>query len=242
MQRNRSVLFAVVASLALGAVAAGYLIAQFTAVGYRPIASPATPESTAMPAMPMSPATSSSASPGFSSASLAQFIARKAGTRLAGAAPQTVPVSQVAAASDSVPAGASIDRGANTIAFTGSTVSFTVVAIAPDAPDMTFRIAGLNNPAIVVPDAAKVTVRFINNDTDEAHGWLVRAAQSEFTFGQPSTPAIAGASAAVVGDPVSAGDGAETITFAAGLAGRYDYICPMPGHAQMGMHGTFTVR
>jgi rusticyanin len=140
------------------------------------------------------------------------------------------------------PAGAVIDTRTDTITFTGATVSFTVVAIAPGAPDMTFRVAGLTNPSIIVPQGAQVTVRFINNDTDEAHGWLVTRNQPPFTFGQPVVPAIAGAFAGLIGDPTSAGDGANTFTFTASDAGDYEYICPMPGHAQMGMHGSFTIR
>ncbi|MBV9447021.1 MAG: hypothetical protein JO345_14150 [Streptosporangiaceae bacterium] len=44
------------------------------------------------------------------------------------------------------------------------------------------------------------------------------------------------------GDPTPAGDGANTFSFTAGTTGSYQYICPMPGHAQMGMHGSFVVR
>jgi hypothetical protein len=71
-------------------------------------------------------------------------------------------------------------------------VSFTVVAIAPGEPDMTFTVAGLANPTIIIPAQARVTVRFINNDTNEAHGWLVTTHKPPFAFGQPATPAIAG--------------------------------------------------
>ena len=60
-----------------------------------------------------------------------------------------------------------------------------------------------------------------------------------FHIGQPALP---GAFARALGDPTSAGDGAETITFTAGPGGRYQYVCPMPGHAQMGMHGSFIVK
>jgi plastocyanin len=63
-----------------------------------------------------------------------------------------------------------------------------------------------------------------------------------FTFGQTVVPAITGAYAGVLGDPTAGGDGAETITFQAGPAGTYQYVCPMPGHAQMGMHGRLIVR
>jgi rusticyanin len=178
----------------------------------------------------------------FSDPSLAQFIAKRAGTGLAGRAPQNVPAGQVKALSEQVPAGASIDPRAGTISFSTATVSFTVVAIAPGAPDMTFTVAGLTNPTIIVPAGALVTVRFVNNDTDEAHGWLVTNHKPPFEFGQPATPAIAGAYAGVIGDPTAAGDGANTVSFTASGAGNYDYICPMPGHAQMGMRGSFIVR
>jgi plastocyanin len=121
-------------------------------------------------------------------------------------------------------------------------VSFTVVAIAPGQPDMTFTVAGLSNPAIIVPRGAQVTVQFINNDTDEAPGWLVTGNRPPFGFGQPATPALAGAFSGVIGHPTVNGDGANTITFTASDPGSYDYIWPMPGHAQMGMHGSFTIR
>jgi rusticyanin len=189
---------------------------------------------------------SSPASPGsgstFDDPSLAQFIAQKAGTALTGKAPQNVPLSQVKALSARAPAGASIDPRTDTITFDTTTVSFTVVAIAPGKPDMTFTIAGLTDPALVVPQGAQVTVRFINNDADEAHGWLITGSGPPFRFGQPDRPAIAGAFTGVIGDPSAAGDGANTISFTAGDTGSYQYICPMPGHAQMSMHGAFTVR
>jgi rusticyanin len=195
-------------------------------------------------AMPSGAMPSASAGPGggFADASLAQYIAQKAGTGLAGRAPQSVPAGQVKALSEQVPAGASIDAATRTITFTSAAVSFTVVAIAPGEPDMTFTVAGLVNPTIIVPAQARVTVRFINNDTDEAHGWLVTSHQPPFAFGQPATPAIAGGYAGVIGDPSGGRDGASTVSFSAAGAGSYDYICPMPGHAQMGMHGAFIVR
>jgi plastocyanin len=117
-----------------------------------------------------------------------------------------------------------------------------VVAIAPGEPDMTFTVAGVPNPTIIVARGTHVTVRFVNNDGDEAHGWLITDNKPPFGFGQPATPAIAGASAGVVGDPTAAGDGANTISFTTSTTGDYQYICPMPGHAQMGMHGAFIVR
>ena len=182
------------------------------------------------------------ASAQFSSSALADRIAKQAGSGLAGRAPQTVSTAQTKTLSNQVPAGASIDRATHTITFTDSTVSFTVTAIPSYGPDMTFGIAGMNNPTVIVPKDARVTVQFINADTDEAHGWIVTAHEPPFTFGQTVIPAITGAFAGVLGDPTAAGNGAETITFQASTAGNYQYVCPMPGHAQMGMHGAFVVR
>jgi len=271
MQRNPIVMAAAVGGL-LGAVAIGFTIAQFVSYsgrsyggqyqsagnGYTAYAQPPSPvasggspadPATSMPSMSRPAAGQATPadppSPGgstFSDPSLAQFIARKAGTGLAGRAPANVPASQVRALSQQVPAGASIDSVTRTISFYTAAVSFTVVAIAPGTPDMTFTVAGLTNPTIIVPAGAQVTVRFINNDTDEAHGWLVTDHKPPYEFGQPATPAIAGAYAGVIGDPTAAGDGANTVTFTASAAGGYHYICPMPGHAQMGMAGSFIVR
>jgi rusticyanin len=266
MQRNHVVTAVLLGGLTIGAASTGYVIAQFTSYSGHKYASqyqdaangypgytaspPTSGTSPAAPSTPMDPSTSMPTSPpatpgsgsSFSDPSLAQFIAQKAGTALAGKAPQSVPLSQVKAFSEQDPVGASINTRTGTITFHATTVSFTVVAIAPGKPDMTFTVAGLTNPTIIVPRGAQVTVQFINNDTDEAHGWLITNNKPPFGFGQPATPAIAGAYAGVIGDPTAAGDGANTISFTASDTGTYDYICPMPGHAQMGMHGSFTVR
>jgi rusticyanin len=235
MQLNRTGTIALLGGLIIGAGSLGYAIALTTSYSghYNAGSSSMTGPS---------PMAGQGSANGFANSSLAQFIAQKAGTRLAGRAPQDVPVGQVQGLSQQAPAGASVDPRTDTITFTGTRVSFTVVAIAPGAPDMTFRVAGLSNPTIIVPKGAQVTVRFINNDSNEAHGWLVTGNQPPFGFGQPAVPAIAGASAGVIGDPVSGDDGANTVSFTAGSAGSYHYICPMPGHAQMGMHGSFIVR
>jgi rusticyanin len=232
MQRNRIVTAVVAGGLVIGAASTGYVTAQVTsAYGHNYASQHQSPASSMMPSasMPSDP-------------SLAQFIAQRAGTRLAGKAPQSVPPSQVKALSDQDPPGASADSRTNTITFYTTVASITVVAIAPGMPDMTFTVAGLTNPTIIVPRGTRVTVRFINNDTDEAHGWLITGNGPPFAFGQPATPSIAGAYAGVIGDPTAAGDGASIISFTATDAGSYEYICPMPGHAQMGMHGPFIVR
>jgi len=235
---------AVVAVLAAGG---GYAIARGTASSPAAAASP--PPAAASPAAPATggsnPGTSmggGGGSSGFSSSSLAQSIGQQVGTAMAGLAPQTVSLAQTRTLGDQVPAGASVDRASNTITFTASSVSFTVVAVPPGGPDMTFRVAGLTDPAIIVPQDAQVTVQFINGDNDEAHAWMIVDEQPPFSFYQGKTPAIPGAFSGLIGDPTANGQGASNLTFQAGPAGTYQYICPMPGHAQMGMHGAFIVR
>ena len=187
------------------------------------------------PGMPSESAT------GFSDNQLAQSIARQTGTRLASDSPAYVSSSSAAALGGRLPGGAHADLGTNTITFTSRAVTFTVVAVPPGGPDMTFRIGGLVNPTLVLPSGATVHVEFINADTDQAHGWEVVGSGPPFEFGVGG-PALAGALARPLGDPTTAGDGAETITFQAGRTGTYEYVCPMPGHAQMGMHGRVIVR
>jgi rusticyanin len=178
---------------------------------------------------------------GYSNNQLAQAIARRAGQRLAGSSPGYVSVSAARTLDSQVPPGARANAGPNTITFTTRAVSFTVVAVPPGGPDMTFRIGGLVNPTLVVPRGAVIRVRFINADNDQAHGWEVTSSGPPFQFGL-GPPALPGALARPLGDPTRAGYGTEDITFRAGRAGTYHYACPMPGHAQMGMHGTFIVR
>lgn len=255
MPRSRNFKISLITALVIVAGFGGYAISQLTAYSYANYAGKYTPKSSGnwsgpygsdSPGMgnmtnPPSP-DGVGASAQFSSSTLAERIAKQAGSRLAGRAPQTVSTAQTKSLSEQVPAGASIDRASHTITFTSSTVSFTVVAIPPYGPDMTFGIAGMNNPTVIVPRGARVTVQFINADSNEAHGWIVTTHEPPFTFGQTVMPAITGAFAGVLGDPTATGNGAETVTFHAGTTGNYQYLCPMPGHAQMGMHGAFIVR
>ena len=165
------------------------------------------------------------------------------GAAMASYAPQRVSPDQAAALGNAVPAGATLDQATNQITFTTNSVHFTVLASPDGAPDMTFRIAGLTDPTLVVPKGAQVSVELIQADSGESHGWLLTAAQAPFPYmammGAPA--AFPGSFAMPLGEPVSAGMAAETITFTAGAPGQYTYLCPVPGHAQKGMHGAFIV-
>jgi rusticyanin len=144
---------------------------------------------------------------------------------------------------DQVPVGATVDRTANTVTFTGRTVVLTAVASPPAGPDETFRIAGLTDPRVVVPTEARVTIEVVNADPDTAHGLVITASQDLSSWMPMMTgrPAFAGSALWFLGDPTSAGMHAGTLTFTASSAGRYYYLCPVPGHAQKGMTGQLVV-
>jgi rusticyanin len=141
------------------------------------------------------------------------------------------------------PAGASIDQAARTITFTSNNVNLVVLA-SPSMPAESFRIAGLTDPAIVVPAGAHVTIQLINADTDMAHGLVITAAEAARSPMPMMTaaPAFSGSALWFLGKPTAAGMHTGTLTFTAASPGSYQYLCPVPGHAQKGMAGAFTVR
>lgn len=143
-----------------------------------------------------------------------------------------------------VPAGAAVNRAGRTITFSGTTARLTVAASPAGGPDETFRIAGMVNPAIVVKAGTRVSIEVINADPDTAHGLVITAsgANSSWMPMMTGRPAFAGSALWFLGNPTSAGMHAGTLTFTASTPGSYRYLCPVPGHAQKGMTGTFIVR
>ena len=141
-----------------------------------------------------------------------------------------------------VPAGATADRAANRLTFTKSDVHFVVLA-SPSMPAENFRIAGMTNPTVVVPKGATVSIELVNADSDMAHGLVVTAsgAASSWMPMMTAPPAFSGAALWFLGGSTSAGMHTGTLTFIARTPGTYQYLCPVPGHAQEGMAGTFVV-
>jgi rusticyanin len=175
-------------------------------------------------------------------ASLGQFIGRQAGTAMAGNAPISISASQLKTLGNEIPAGARVDRCANQVVFATTSVSFVIEASPPNNPDMTFRLAGLVNPTVVVPEGAQVSIELVNGDSDEAHAFVVSDTAGPYPLRPVSEPAFAGSAVGPIGDPTSAGSGARDLSFTATNSGTYHYLCPMPGHAEMGMNGRFIVQ
>ncbi len=143
---------------------------------------------------------------------------------------------------DEAPSGATVTASANRITFTGTSVRLVVLA-SPSMPAENFRIAGMVNPTIVVPSGAKVTVEFANADSDMAHGLVVTAdgAASSPAPMMTAAPAFSGSAFWFLGETTSAGMHAGTFNFTASVPGTYQYLCPVPGHAEDGMAGSFVV-
>lgn len=56
-----------------------------------------------------------------------------------------------------------------------------------------------------------------------------------------SYSAFTGSALWFLGNPTAAGMHAGILQFTATTPGTYHYLCPVPGHAQEGMAGAFTV-
>lgn len=141
------------------------------------------------------------------------------------------------------PVGAQVNRAAHTITIHARSARLTAVASPAGGPDETFRIAGLVNPAITVPAGARVSIEVINADPGTAHGLVITGSDPRSSPMPMMTirPAFTGSALWFLGNPTPAGMHAGTLTFTASAPGTYHYLCPVPGHAQKGMTGLFTV-
>jgi FtsP/CotA-like multicopper oxidase with cupredoxin domain len=165
------------------------------------------------------------------------------GALYAGAPGARVSASEAARLGSQVPAGATVNRARHQITFAGPSVRLTVLASPASGPDETFRAAGLVDPVIAVQAGARVSIEVINADPDTAHGLVVTSggATSSWMTMLTARPAFPGSAVWFLGDPTSAGLHTATLAFTAGSPGTYRYLCPVPGHAQKGMTGRFTV-
>jgi rusticyanin len=141
------------------------------------------------------------------------------------------------------PTGGTVDIRTKRISFSGSTAKLVAVASPPGSPDDTFRISGLADPTISVKTGTQVSIEVVNADPDAAHGFVVvgRGSASSSMPMVTARPAFRGAALWFLGNPTWAGMHSTTIDFDASVAGTYQYLCAVPGHAQRGMVGTFVV-
>lgn len=168
---------------------------------------------------------------------------RMMGGGMGTATTQTVRPEDADALGRGTPAGAAVDTTHNQLTFTTMTVSFSVLGSPDTGPDMRFRVAGLVDPTIVVPQGASVTVQFINADRDISHGWQLSSTQPPYPTMALMTASLAfpGAFVLPISRATKAAMPSETVSFMAATAVQYVYLCPVMGHARAGMHGEFVV-
>jgi rusticyanin len=165
------------------------------------------------------------------------------GALFANAPGTRVSPAQAARLGRQIPAGATVSSARHSITFSGASVRFVVLASPAGGPNETFRIAGMVDPVVVVKAGARVSIQVVNADPETAQGLAITAsgAGSSRMPMLTASPAFTGSAVWFLGDPTSAGMHAATLSFTASTPGTYRYLCPVPGHAQEGMTGTFTV-
>jgi rusticyanin len=165
------------------------------------------------------------------------------GALFANAPGTRVSPAQAARLGRQIPAGATVSSARHSITFSGASVRLVVLASPAGGPNETFRIAGMVDPVVVVKPGARVSIQVVNADPDTAQGLVITASGtgSQRMPMLTASPAFTGSAVWFLGNPTSAGMHAATLSFTASTPGTYRYLCPVPGHAQEGMTGTFTV-
>lgn len=136
---------------------------------------------------------------------------------------------------------AAVDKTANTITYRNSPVTL-FLGSGTGRNDGRFVSGSLANPTIHVPAGASVSLQFMNQDPDVAHGILV-------TGTPPPYPQMAMMSGNIISNSViaplpKASIGSYPLTqtdFKLTAPGTYYYLCQYPGHASNGMYGKLIV-
>ncbi len=163
---------------------------------------------------------------------LAAQAAPGGGMTLIGAKPRTLSLPQAAAADKAATRG-DISADKKTLTFRQKTVRL-VVHSGPPSDMLSYRIAELRNPTLVVPAGATLKTLFINTDDDMTHNLRFGAQHAV------STPSVGTSGLAHKTD--AAFHAADVTLRVPSKPGTYYYFCTIPGHAQGGMWGTLHVR
>jgi hypothetical protein len=132
-----------------------------------------------------------------------------------------------------------LEKSQTTAKKVGSTLSFTgneirlVILTGPEDDMLSFRIQGVRNPILAVPSGVRITILFVNVETDMRHDLRFGHAVGEF----PARPSIAETAGTTKLAPKGEGGliQAEEIVVKANENGQYKYFCSVPTHAQGGM-------
>ena len=132
----------------------------------------------------------------------------------------------------------SVSSDKRTLTFMETAITL-IVHTGPDDDMLSYRIAGLKSPTLLVPRGSTLNVLFVNEDGDMKH-------DLRFTDKQAPFPAEPDRKVSVGSPPLAPqAKGvrhAEQMVLRTASPGTYTYLCTVKGHASGGMFGTIVVR
>jgi len=136
---------------------------------------------------------------------------------------------------------ATVDKSTNTITYTGTNVKIVMLG-GPEEADGKFVIAGLINATLRIPKEANVTMELINEDKGMPHGVEITNAQPPYAYMLMMQGAVYPDSVInPIPEAATKQYPSAQVTFKAGYAGEFCYICQYPGHAAKGMFGKIII-
>ena len=140
--------------------------------------------------------------------------------------------------------GATIDTAANTVTYTGRSVTLVALASPHGKPNMTWEIDGLVNPTVVLQPGTKVDVVLANTDWGYMHGFELTTTPPPYSYmamaDVPDSFLLVPLPPRTANNTATASYYTRSASFTT-ASGTYYYLCPVPGHAVAGMFGKLVV-
>lgn len=129
-------------------------------------------------------------------------------------------------------------KGEGTLTFSKNEIRL-VVATGPESDMLSYRIQGMRNPTLVVPEGARLKILIVNKDSDMWHDLRIGHVMGEFA----ADPTVAMTAGSVKLEPAGSGKTwhSQELVIQANEAGSFKYFCSVTGHAKGGMWGTINV-
>ena len=159
---------------------------------------------------------------------------------LGAATPKTMTPATLAAAQKTDTRG-QVSANKKALTFRQKTIRLVVVT-GPDDDMLSYRIAGLRTPTLIVPRGATLRVLFVNTDDDMAHNIRFGGLQKSYPNAMDAYMHKSVGASPLPHKTETAFTGEELTLCAPATPGAYAYLCTVRGHAQGGMIGTVIVR
>ena len=129
-------------------------------------------------------------------------------------------------------------KGEGTLTFSKKEIRL-VIATGPESDMLSYRIQGMRNPTLVVPEGTRLKILIVNKDSDMWHDLRIGHVMGEFS----ADPTLAMTAGSVKLEPAGSGKTwhAQELVIQANEAGSFKYFCSVTGHAKGGMWGAINV-